>query len=257
MQGILLRILQTKAEGNDGLKVVAVVLAAVMLTVALLIAAIIEILTMPFAFILGSDVGEFSEKYGYSVAIEQRQFAEPLSEGQIEELVARADTNDPNRQAVLRAAFSLVGRVPYFWGGKSEPGWNEEWNAPRIVTSPGSDSTGSIQAYGLDGSGYIDWVWSTAGYPLLSDPAAILNADTVLQPGDLVYASEGLDQVGIYYGKEEDGNNLYLYCSPEAGVVIGGYSEWHFFCRSIFETEEEENFDSGVLCCGVGAGAPV
>ena len=62
------------------------------------------------------------------------------------------------RKELMRAALSLVGRVPYFWGGKSAPGWNEAWNTPRLVTSAGSSSTGTIRPYGLDCSGFTDWV---------------------------------------------------------------------------------------------------
>ena len=63
------------------------------------------------------------------------------------------------RKELMRAALSLVGRVPYFWGGKSAPGWNEAWNTPRLVTSAGSSSTGTIRPYGLDCSGFTDWVY--------------------------------------------------------------------------------------------------
>ncbi len=39
------------------------------------------------------------------------------------------------RKALIRTALSLVGRVPYFWGGKSAAGWNEDWNKPRLVSA--------------------------------------------------------------------------------------------------------------------------
>ena len=51
------------------------------------------------------------------------------------------------RKELMRAALSLVGRVPYFWGGKSAPGWNEAWNTPRLVTAAGSSSSGTIRPY--------------------------------------------------------------------------------------------------------------
>jgi len=73
------------------------------------------------------------------------------------------------RKELMRAALSLVGRVPYFWGGKSAPGWNEAWNTPRLVTAAGSSSSGTIRPYGLDCSGFTDWIygcaWNSARQP--------------------------------------------------------------------------------------------
>ena len=37
---------------------------------------------------------------------------------------------------------SLVGKVPYFWGGKSPAGWNDEWNTQKLVTAAGSTTRG-------------------------------------------------------------------------------------------------------------------
>ncbi|MCM1149162.1 MAG: hypothetical protein NC319_03605 [Butyricicoccus sp.] len=48
------------------------------------------------------------------------------------------------RKELMWAALSLVGKVPYFWGGKSAPGWSEAWNTPRLVTSAGSSSAGGV-----------------------------------------------------------------------------------------------------------------
>ena len=67
-----------------------------------------------------------------------------------------------SRKELIRAALSLVGKVPYFWGGKSAPGWNAAGNTPRLVTAAGSKSTGTIRPYGLDCTGFTDWVYKTA-----------------------------------------------------------------------------------------------
>lgn len=66
------------------------------------------------------------------------------------------------QKLLLETALSLVGKVPYFWGGKSPAGWNDEWNTPKLVTSAGSSSTGTIRPYGLDCSGFTSWIYDTA-----------------------------------------------------------------------------------------------
>ena len=66
----------------------------------------------------------------------------------------------PEREAVVRAACSLVGKVNYFWGGKSLViGWDARWGELRQVTAAGSSTTGTYRPYGLDCSGFVDWVF--------------------------------------------------------------------------------------------------
>ena len=124
---------------------------------------------------------------------------------------------------------SLVGRVPYFWGGKSAPGWNEAWNTPRLVTSAGSSSTGTIRPYGLDCSGFTDWVYKTAlGVSLLDGSwsqwdttYAITEAE--LLPGDIGFmAAPGtvpVNHVLLYAGRSADGKQMWVHCSSSAGGV--------------------------------------
>ena len=60
----------------------------------------------------------------------------------------------PEREAVVRTACSLVGKVNYFWGGKSLViGWDVRWGELRQVTAAGSSTTGTYRLYGLDCSG--------------------------------------------------------------------------------------------------------
>ena len=60
----------------------------------------------------------------------------------------------PEREAVVRTACSLVGKVNYFWGGKSLViGWDAQWGELRQVTAAGSSTTGTYRPYGLDCSG--------------------------------------------------------------------------------------------------------
>ncbi|MDR1204337.1 MAG: C40 family peptidase [Peptococcaceae bacterium] len=138
-------------------------------------------------------------------------------------------TCSPARKELMRAALSLVGRVPYFWGGKSAPGWNDEWNTPRLVTSAGSGSTGTLRPYGLDCSGYTDWVYKTAlGHSLHSgswsqwdNSEAITESD--LLPGDLGFLDKpgavAVNHMLLYAGTDASGKKLWVHCSSGAGGV--------------------------------------
>lgn len=84
----------------------------------------------------------------------------PLTDAELIAFLNRLDCSG-TRKELIRVGLSLVGRVPYFWGGKSEAGWNPDWNTPKLVTSAGSSSTGTIRPYGLDCSGFTDWVYKT------------------------------------------------------------------------------------------------
>lgn len=70
----------------------------------------------------------------------------PLTDAELIAFV-NAQSCSPMRKHILTTALSLVGKVPYFWGGKSAPGWNDAWNTPRLVTSAGSPTTGTIRPF--------------------------------------------------------------------------------------------------------------
>ena len=69
----------------------------------------------------------------------------------------------PERRAIVKTACSLVGKVNYFWGGKSLViGWDSRWGSIRKVTAEDSSTTGTYRPYGLDCSGFVDWVFYNA-----------------------------------------------------------------------------------------------
>ena len=140
---------------------------------------------------------------------------------------------DPERKAVVETAVQLVGRVSYFWGGKSLAlGWDDRWGTPMEVTAAGSGSTGTVRPFGLDCSGFVDWSFYNATngsyYPGRGGGAATQHSYcrniswSDAQPGDLVFYSDD-SHVGIVGGKDADGNLLIVHCSGGAnGVVITG-----------------------------------
>lgn len=139
----------------------------------------------------------------------------------------------PERRAVVEAACSLVGKVNYFWGGKSLViGWDSRWGTLREVTATGSSTTGTYRPYGLDCSGYVDWVFYniTGGEYIIGHGGGAHAQHTYCapitwaeaQPGDLVFYPED-SHVGIVGGWDESGNIQIIHCaSGQNNVVITG-----------------------------------
>ena len=139
----------------------------------------------------------------------------------------------PEREAVVRIACSLVGKVNYFWGGKSLViGWDTRWGEVRQVTAAGSSTTGTYRPYGLDCSGFVDWVFynqSGGSYVIGHGGGATMQhsyctdiswADA--QPGDLVFYPDN-SHMGIVGGRDANGELLIIHCaSGHNNVVITG-----------------------------------
>lgn len=154
-------------------------------------------------------------------------------EDAIELLENLPDDLDPERKNVVETAVQLVGRVSYFWGGKSLTlGWDDRWGTTMEVTAAGSGSTGTIRPFGLDCSGFVDWTFYNATngsyYPGRGGGAATQHSYCIniswsdAQPGDLVFYPADV-HVGIVGGRDTDGNLLIVHCSGGAnGVVITG-----------------------------------
>ena len=136
----------------------------------------------------------------------------------------------PEREAVVRTACSLVGKVNYFWGGKSLViGWDVRWGELRQVTAAGSSTTGAYRPYGLDCSGFVDWVFynqSGGSYVIGHGGGATMQhsyctniswADA--QPGDLVFYPDN-SHVGIVGGWDANGELLIIHCASGYNNVV-------------------------------------
>ncbi len=131
------------------------------------------------------------------------------------------------RKDVVKNAGSLVGKVNYFWGGKSSAiGWDSAWGTMRRVTAAGSPSSGTLRAYGLDCSGFVTWAFnnSSMGYAVghgtygQRDASVQVTSSTV-QAGDLCFLPS-YSHVGIVVGKDTGGNILVIHCSSGANNVV-------------------------------------
>lgn len=169
------------------------------------------------------------------------------------------DDVSEERVNVISAAYSLVGKVGYFWGGKSTViGEDPSWGTSETVSAEGSKSTGTIRAYGLDCSGFVTWAVIN-GYQdkaMQGDVGdgtsdqwekANVVSEADAQPGDLVFQKgpeAGSDNhVGILCGKTDAGDWIAVHCSSgKNGVTVGeAYSASFRYIRqpSFYPTSEQ------------------
>ena len=181
--------------------------------------ALTEVLKPEYAQMLAELVGT----YGGEVSLDEAQIRAMLS--------AMPKDISERRKAVVEKAYSLLGKVNYFWGGKSSAiGWDSRWGTPARVTAPGSRSTGTVRPYGLDCSGFVDWVFNNSlGYVIGHGGGAASQHGYCKQiswsealPGDLVFYP-GDSHVGIFVGRNESCGPLIIHCaSSQNNVVLTG-----------------------------------
>ena len=154
-----------------------------------------------------------------------------LSPQEVQGILSRLPDNlSEQRRQVVLTAYQLLGKVNYFWGGKSLVlGWDFRWGTPREVWAAGSPSTGTIRPYGLDCSGFVDWVfYNVSGGSYIighgggasaqhSCCTSITWADA--QPGDLVFYP-GDSHVGIVCGFDSGGNIQIIHCASGSNNVV-------------------------------------
>ena len=153
----------------------------------------------------------------------------PLTDVELIAFLARQNCSE-TRKHIVKTGLSLVGKVPYFWGGKSAAGWNDEWNTPKLVTAAGSTTTDTIRPFGLDCSGFSDWTYKTAVGVSLNgaswsqwDESYAITAEELL-PGDLGFLMDddggGWNHVLIFAGYGENGERMWVHSSGGEGVIF-------------------------------------
>ena len=152
------------------------------------------------------------------------------SQAEVKELLGNLPEDlNPERRAIVETACSLVGKVNYFWGGKSlTRGWNSTWGQLRKVTADGSPTTDTYRPYGLDCSGFVDWVFYNAsgGEYILSHGGGVrmqhryctdIDGEDA-QPGDLVFYPDDT-HVGIVVGVVDEKIRV-IHCESSANNVV-------------------------------------
>ena len=160
-------------------------------------------------------------------------------------LAALPEDLSPERRAVVETACSLVGKVNYFWGGKSLVlGWDERWGTIQKVTAAGSSTTGTYRPYGMDCSGFVDWVFYNVtggeyiighggGATMQHNYCTEISWDEAL-PGDLVFYP-GDEHVGIVGGRDGNGELLIVHCAfSQDNVVITSLQGFTFIGRPLY-----------------------
>lgn len=148
------------------------------------------------------------------------------------------ETVSEDRANIVAAAYSLVGKISYFYGGYSTAiGWDDRWGDIQTVSTEGTESYGTRRAYGLDCSGYVMWSFIN-GFGTASamskitrssqsqwGASRVLDSDEQVLPGDLVFiavpGTVDTNHVGLVIGVKENGDIIVSHCnSYHNGVTI-------------------------------------
>jgi len=175
---------------------------------------------------------------GYGVLVSTNNVQTFLTRDQIIEIRSHMpDGLTIEKEPLAVMAKSLVGRVNYFWGGKSfVQGWDSRWGTDMKVISLGSSTTGKFRPFGLDCSGYVTWVFVNMGLPSETIELTIglgttaqWNASTsipqrIVELGDLAFLAipetRKVNHIGIVVGKDDEGNILVAHCTAGANNVV-------------------------------------
>ena len=157
-----------------------------------------------------------------------------LSYAQIEAVLAANDYEDETSRVIAESAASLVGKVHYFWGGKSfVKGWDDRWGSLAPVESAGSPTTGETRPFGLDCSGYITWIFMQTD---IENARALIGEGTYnqwmksspiewsdIRIGDLVFRNEypgaSSNHVAVCIGFL-NGRPVFAHCSSAQDNVV-------------------------------------
>lgn len=180
------------------------------------ITAVNELLKPEYAQMMAELIGNFGDNITINTA-------------EIEKLLANLPPDlSAERRTIVTKACELVGKVNYFWGGKSSAiGWDNRWGKSMKVTAPGSRTTGTVRPFGLDCSGFVDWVFNNAcGYILGQGGGAHAQHNnctditfTEVLPGDLLFYPND-SHVGIAVGRDKNGEILVIHCASGYNNVV-------------------------------------
>ncbi|WP_409969672.1 NlpC/P60 family protein [Bengtsoniella intestinalis] len=179
-----------------------------------------------------------AEMMGYGDLLLETTQSLSIGTAEAQEILANLpDDLDPERQTIIEQALSLVGKVTYFWGGKSLVlGWDDNWGEIREVTADGNSTSDMYLPYGLDCSGFVDWVFynvSDSEY-IIGHGGGVIMQHTYCTattweeaiPGDLVFYADD-SHVGIFAGWDEAGDAIIIHCAMGYNnVVITGQEDF-------------------------------
>jgi len=148
------------------------------------------------------------------------------------------------RKQIIEKAFTLIGEVEYYLGGKSYAiGYDDAWGTYQY-----NSNSVKYENYGLDCSGYVVWTYINAGFPQNTvvnnfglgtyyqwPNCYAINSDEML-PGDLGFkqppTAAGFNHVGIIVGRDSAGMLLVAHCASSYNtVVVTPYAGTFYYMR--------------------------
>ncbi|MBR1635743.1 MAG: C40 family peptidase [Lachnospiraceae bacterium] len=164
--------------------------------------------------------------------------ADTLSPEEIEKLTEQYGSIEGTRSAVSEFALDMVGKIPYYWGGKPVSGDFDGNHFYSDVKPDGSQYHRTKR--GLDCSGFVAFVyWHVLGHPLgASSTGDFTNgrykkiSASELKPGDVGLLRTGysngnsVNHIGIFVGRDAFGGAVWVHCTggSTGKTVCGNYN---------------------------------
>ncbi len=218
---------------------VGILLAMALCMVMMVNGALNLILAEADAFLVDE---EYIDDSGYEPS-------EAMTDEDMARILESCKDTDGLRNEVASYALSMVGQIPYYWGGKPTSGDYEDNDFFSYVPP---DTKGRT-AKGLDCSGFVKFVyWHVLGYPLNANNTGDFTGgqfkkvyDSELKPGDVGLLREGYstgsgnaNHIGIFVGRDESGNAIFVHCTgAPRNIVVCGMQNFKVFYRIIPQEE--------------------
>ena len=176
----------------------------------------------------------------YGLAVDGLILRNPLTAAQIDEYMALVPEDaSAMRRELVWWALSSVGKIPYYWGGKTSAGGYEGNQFGAVVAA---DEDGRFLK-GLDCSGWISWVYlSATGRRLPGESTrTMISCGTgitkeELQPGDICIRLGDMPHAVMFLGWTETGQML---CVQETSGDINNVEvgivkpDWPYYRRLV------------------------
>ena len=178
----------------------------------------------------------------YGLGISKLQFIEPLTQEEINYYLSRLDKDlSPNRRAVIETALKSVGKIPYYYGGKTH---NFGFKANAFGSKIAADYKGRCLK-GLDCSGWVNWVYGTTfnKYIIKSEGTNKLAGEGTkilrkeLLPGDII-VRPGIDSHVMMFLEWAPGGKMTVIHENGAvnNVSIGTFDAYYPYYRRILNS---------------------
>lgn len=184
---------------------------------------------------------------GVTKAVSEIDFSEPIAEPKSAPVVEPTysingyDGLSQTRYCIVNTAMGMTGQFTYNLGSK--PDYNNNWK-----TGESLDCSGFVEYifWLVTGQDIGEGTWMQSTENVESGRAAYISHDE-LKPGDLAFLMDGREtiytdangekhtrtnHVGIYCGKDAEGNDLWCHCNAKDNTVaVNSVSYWTKYMR--------------------------